>query len=77
METAHHQNFGSKAKRPTIIIPEDEPIIKFVRKPTERGPKRPPCIECGSDEVISKGVQWLCKDCGMWFLKIRRAPLTR
>lgn len=30
---------------------------------------RPKCIECGSKEVISKGVMWLCKSCGRWFTK--------
>lgn len=33
---------------------------------------RPECIECGSENVISKGVSWLCKDCGRWFLKKKR-----
>lgn len=33
---------------------------------------RPKCIECESKHVISKGVSWLCKDCGRWFLKVKR-----
>jgi len=31
--------------------------------------ERPICVECGSGKVISKGVSWLCKDCGRWFTK--------
>ena len=30
---------------------------------------KPLCIECGSKEVISKGISWYCKACGRWFLK--------
>jgi len=33
---------------------------------------RPKCIECGSKQVISKGVSWYCKACGRWFIKVRR-----
>jgi len=30
---------------------------------------RPLCVECGSSEVISKGISWYCKACGRWFLR--------
>jgi len=33
---------------------------------------KPVCPECGSKNIISKGVSWLCKDCGRWFKKKRR-----
>lgn len=31
--------------------------------------EKPLCVECGSKEVISKGISWYCKACGRWFLK--------
>ncbi len=43
--------------------------------------KRPPCIECGSENPISNGNKWLCKRCGRqwnkryhWFRKSAHAP---
>ena len=38
----------------------------------EKPEERPPCPECGSNIIISKGISWLCKDCGRWWLKIKR-----
>lgn len=34
--------------------------------------EQPPCPECNSTNVISKGTSWYCKDCGRWWLKITR-----
>jgi len=34
---------------------------------------RPPCPDCGSRYIISKGASWLCKVCGRWFRKIIRS----
>lgn len=48
-------------------------IYTFIWKfETETNLNRPKCVECGSDKVISKGVSWLCKTCGRWFVKKRR-----
>lgn len=50
-----------------------EHSYQFVYKIDDKGNlDRPPCVECGSLRVISKGVMWLCKDCGRWFSKIHR-----
>lgn len=32
---------------------------------------RPPCEDCGSTHIISNGKQWMCRDCGRHFLKVR------
>lgn len=32
-------------------------------------PTKPNCIECKSNDVISKGNQWMCKSCGRSWLK--------
>ena len=36
---------------------------------TEGKDKRPPCPECGSHEIISKGKAWICRICGRYFIK--------
>lgn len=33
---------------------------------------RPPCPECGSEYVWSRGTRWVCKKCGRYFVKIPR-----
>jgi len=33
---------------------------------------RPPCIECGSEEIISNGLRWLCKVCRRQWNKVSR-----
>ena len=36
---------------------------------------RPPCVECGSKDIVSNGIKtWLCKTCGRQFRKKRRMP---
>ena len=39
--------------------------------------EKPLCVECGSKQVISKGVSGYCKACGRWFLKNRRGDFLR
>lgn len=34
---------------------------------------RPPCPECGSNNIISNGPQWICGDCRKQWVKITRA----
>jgi len=53
-----------------------EPLFYFkfifrVKTPSEF-PDRPPCPECGSDHVISRGKEWYCRDCGRYWSKIQR-----
>lgn len=34
--------------------------------------KQPPdlkCPDCSGKNIISKGIEWYCKDCGRWWLK--------
>jgi len=33
---------------------------------------RTPCPECGSTNIMSKGVDWLCKDCMRKYRKVYR-----
>lgn len=41
--------------------------------PEDFGPDiRPPCPECGGDHIESSGADWMCRDCGRKFRKIRR-----
>lgn len=32
--------------------------------------ERPPCPDCNSFNIMSKGYMWRCNICGRWFLKI-------
>jgi len=34
--------------------------------------KRPPCPECNSTNIESRGTDWMCRDCGRKYTKIRR-----
>lgn len=30
------------------------------------------CVECGGKNLRSKGICWVCLDCGRWFVKMPR-----
>jgi hypothetical protein len=49
----------------------------FFRLDGSQNLNKPLCVECGSNEVISKGMSWYCKACGRWFLKIRRGSFNK
>jgi tRNA(Ile2) C34 agmatinyltransferase TiaS len=45
----------------------------FVKYPQQkRNMHRPKCVECDSQNVISRGSYWNCKDCGRNWTKIKR-----
>lgn len=50
--------------------------IKFIFRVVEKGGNvdRPPCPECESTHVISRGKEWYCRKCGKYWSKIRRRP---
>lgn len=55
---------------------EDRPYhaYNFIwRFDTNENLNRPNCPECGSYEIVSKGMSWYCKKCGRWFIKKRRS----
>lgn len=39
----------------------------------EQKPQRPNCVSCGSSNVVSSGLNWVCKDCGRAY---RKKPRT-
>jgi len=56
------------------VVDEDGPKgIGYTKYVSMEGEKQrqsmPPCPECGSVHVISKGAYWLCRECGKWFTK--------
>jgi ribosomal protein S27AE len=36
-------------------------------------PKHPPCPNCKSMNIASKGIEWRCRDCGRSYKKIKRS----
>lgn len=62
----HTHHLGKDTERPYHTY------IFIWRLDSKGNLNRPPCPECGSKEIISKGISWLCKSCGRWFLKKRR-----
>ena len=68
METTYSQNFSPKKGSLTIVIPDDEPSVTGNSVTSNE----PHCPDCGSNEIMSKGVAWLCKSCGRWFNKNKR-----
>ena len=50
-----------------------EPIeFEVVEDEPEKREVRPPCPECGLNDIMSQGVNWACKNCGRHFVKIFR-----
>lgn len=53
-------------------IPEPfntNPIDRYYNNRGEKETRRPNCPECGSDKIVSNGVNWLCNSCGRQFRK--------
>src|SRR5271157_1347796 len=44
-------------------------IEEHQQKQIQSEPSRPPCPECGSNDILSKGLEWNCKSCGRRWLK--------
>jgi len=40
----------------------------------EEKPKRPNCVSCGSSNIVSSSLNWVCKDCGRAY---RKKPRTQ
>jgi predicted RNA-binding Zn-ribbon protein involved in translation (DUF1610 family) len=47
----------------SLVLRKNQRVIELAR--------RPRCPECGT-LPISKGVSWLCPECGRWYIKIKR-----
>lgn len=48
--------------------------IEFYTLLNERKSQRPNCLSCGSSNVVSSSLNWVCKDCGRAF---RKKPRTQ
>lgn len=49
-------------------LSEVEKVKMALRRRTFVG-DRPPCPRCGKNNIISRGIQWQCKDCNKYFMK--------
>lgn len=53
----------------TVPVPDKIRLEKGVSQPFRTPMIRPTCPICGSAEIISRGIQWNCKNCGRYFKK--------
>ena len=65
MENRTSGNSGTESKSGKIIIATVEDFPR-ARK------ERPPCPECGSLYISSRGIEWECRECGRRYLKKKR-----